>query len=555
MRSRRNSVALFLLPVAGVLCFSQAQPPRADDKPASVEGEVRNSVSGLPVDRAHISLRRYNNGAWDKYGALTDAEGKFKIAGIPAANGYQVTVERVGFVAPLEVTRNAVTLKADEKKDNFKVKLIPVGAISGRALDADGQPVDAMTVQAEQSGRPVRSGMTDDRGQFRIGALGPGKYRVRAVPQALPVPPEIRTDGTAEIQYAATYHPGAIEEKGGTRVLVGPASDVAGIDIRMVPMPIVRMAGKVSGIPEGAKNVYVQVMQANGGQGSQGAQVKPDGSFEVWRPNPGTYSLRAVFNNSGEQLMSGVAEVEVGASDVENIGLRLMAPEDLHGQLDFDDEMAKQAPAAQARPGTSGAPGTQGAAQAPTPRQPRRISLRELNAMGNMKTADVSEDGAFTIPKVLPGKYMVSTTGYQAYVKSLRIGQTAGEGAVLDVSQGLGGAALTVTLSSAYGELSGTVQDDKGLAAGARVVLRDALPALRGTNGGGILLNAASGADGTYRIKSVAPGTYKLLVLDESETHAIVSEPSVDDYDERAETVEVRAKETVTRDLKVRPEK
>jgi hypothetical protein len=66
-------------------------------------------------------------------------------------------------------------------------------------------------------------------------------------------------------------------------------------------------------------------------------------------------------------------------------------------------------------------------------------------------------------------------------------------------------------------------------------------------------MNAASGADGTYTIKSVAPGTYKLLVVDESETHTITSEPGADDFDERAETVEVRPKETVTRDLKVRP--
>jgi hypothetical protein len=56
-------------------------------------------------------------------------------------------------------------------------------------------------------------------------------------------------------------------------------------------------------------------------------------------------------------------------------------------------------------------------------------------------------------------------------------------------------------------------------------------------------------------MKSVTPGTYGLLVVDEGETHTITSEPSPDDYDERAETVEVRPKETVTRDLKVRPVK
>jgi Carboxypeptidase regulatory-like domain len=557
MRSLRNSAAPWLLLAGAAVGLAQTQPPPpADEKPAGLEGEVRNSVTGMPVERAHVSLRSYNNGGFDNYGALTNAEGKFTITGIPAAS-YQVRLDRVGYVAPLEVTRNALTLRAGENKDNFKLKIVPVGAISGRVLDPDGQPVDALTVQAEQGGHPLRTGVTDDRGQFRIGGLSPGKYRVRAVPQGLPIPPEIRTDGTTEVHYGATYHPGAISEKGGTLVMVGPASDVTGIDIRMVRAPILRVAGKVSGMPEGAKNVFVQVTQVTqggGGMGSSGAQVKPDGSFEIWRPNPGKYSIRAMLNSAGEQTASGAVEVEVGDSDIDNIELRLLAAEEIRGQLVFDDEMARQAPQMRGRPGAQGGAqgGSQGAAQGtaqgPPQRPSRRIMLSEMGGMGQMKTADVSEDGAFTIPKVMAGKYTVRMMGYQAYVKSVRVGETASEGAVLNLNQGSGGAAVTVTLSSAYGEIGGTVQDEKGAVAGARVVLRD-------TSGLGITMNAASGADGTYRIKSVAPGTYKLLGVDESETQTMMGEPGSDDYDERAETVEVRPKETLARDLKVRPVK
>ena len=62
--------------------------------------------------------------------------------------------------------------------------------------------------------------------------------------------------------------------------------------------------------------------------------------------------------------------------------------------------------------------------------------------------------------------------------------------------------------------------------------------------------SVASGADGTYSMKSVAPGMYQLLVVDESESHTITSEPVADDFDDLGETVEVRAKETVKRDLR-----
>ncbi|HEY1494761.1 MAG TPA: carboxypeptidase-like regulatory domain-containing protein, partial [Candidatus Solibacter sp.] len=176
---KRSSGAFILLLAMAAGGLTQTQPPRADEKPASVEGEVRSMLTGLPVERAHVSLRRFVNGAWDRYGAQTNADGKFSIVGIPAGN-YQVALDRVGYVVPAEVTRGQLTLRPEEKKSNYKLKLIPVGSISGRVLDADGAPLEGLSVEAEFAGKPDRSAMTDDRGQYRIGGLHPGKYRVRA---------------------------------------------------------------------------------------------------------------------------------------------------------------------------------------------------------------------------------------------------------------------------------------------------------------------------------------------------------------------------------------
>src|SRR4051794_86017 len=105
---RRPKSSLVWLFAMGAL--AQTQPPRADEKPASLEGEVRNAVSGMPVERAHVSLRRASNGGSEKFGALTNAEGKFSIGRLPAGS-YQVMLDRVGYVAPLESTRNQLTLK------------------------------------------------------------------------------------------------------------------------------------------------------------------------------------------------------------------------------------------------------------------------------------------------------------------------------------------------------------------------------------------------------------------------------------------------------------
>src|ERR1035441_518250 len=172
MRSRSNRAMPWLWLAAAAVGLAQTQPPKADEKLASVQGEVRNSVSGMPIERAHVSLRRYNSGGFDRYGALTSAEGKFRITGIPAGS-YQVTLDRVGYVASSEMTRSPVALTPDEKKDNLQLKLVPVGGISGRVLDADGQSVFGLQVHAERGGRTMHTGGTGDRGQYGLGGLDP----------------------------------------------------------------------------------------------------------------------------------------------------------------------------------------------------------------------------------------------------------------------------------------------------------------------------------------------------------------------------------------------
>ena len=51
--------------------------------------------------------------------------------------------------------------------------------------------------------------------------------------------------------------------------------------------------------------------------------------------------------------------------------------------------------------------------------------------MAPFKTADIADDGTFTLEKVAAGKYQVSIGGYPAFVKSVRLGQTADDGPML----------------------------------------------------------------------------------------------------------------------------
>jgi protocatechuate 3,4-dioxygenase beta subunit len=166
-----------------------------EEKPASVEGEVRNSITLAPVERAHVSLRKTSAGNADRYGALTNAEGKFVIANVPPGN-YALQMDRTAYVDLTAAPANQFRLSAGEKKEGLKLKLTPTGQITGRVLDADAAPMEGLSVSAESGGRSIRSASTDDRGMFRIGGIPPGKYRVLARLNNLPFPPEIRTDQT-----------------------------------------------------------------------------------------------------------------------------------------------------------------------------------------------------------------------------------------------------------------------------------------------------------------------------------------------------------------------
>jgi hypothetical protein len=446
-------------------------------------------------------------------------------------------MDRIGFVVPSEVMNTQVKLIAGENKENYKLKLTPVGSILGRVVDAGGSPLEGVSVEAIRGGRAAQSGTTDDRGQYRIGGLAPGKYRVRAKLSEMPLPPEIRTDGTKEIHYAATYHPGVIEERAARRIEVGPATDVPGIDISLVPTPIVRAAGTVAGVPEGTKNVMLQVRKLDT---STGAQVKPDGSFEIWRLDPGKYTLRAnIFGSGiGDMLTSLPLEVEVAQSDIENLGLRMGVPDDIRGQIVFDDEMAKRP---QPKPDQQQ---TKQQNQRNQQMSPTRIMLRDVPQGYGTKQETVADDGSFTLSQVQPGKYLVSVLGYPAYVKSVTLGKTETSGPELDLSNGANGATLSVTLASTFGTITGIARDNNGPARGARIAMIDPRNANQSST-------TTAKEDGTFTFPRVSPGRKLLMPYDSELMSSLMNSPDPEDYDERVEQVEVSASETVMHDMKV----
>jgi hypothetical protein len=415
-------------------------------------------------------------------------------------------------------------LKDADTRTGIEIKLNPTGAITGRVTDADRQPVEGAAVQAEGAGAGEYS-TTDEQGQFRIGGLPPGRYRVRASHgDIFGGRPEVRTDGTVEVHNAASYYPGVLMQKEAGTVVVRAAGETPGVDIQFVRVPFVRVSGKVLDMPRGAEDKSIMLWQGTGGFGTE---LKPDGLFEIWRLDPGKYRLNAEWKApDGRTVDTTGADIEVAGSNIDGIELRVVADSNIPGRLEFEDDRVK-------RMMENLLPGPM-------------VQLSQIGAEAvNVSAPQVGRDGTFSLEKVPAGKYKLSLGDDKEYVKSMRLGSTAIEGAVLDLSNGSGGADLAVLLSASTGSISGIVTDDKGNAAGTVVVLTEA-----GEETDFEPRRATAGADGTYTFANLPPGTYKLVAVEENDPATQGND--VLGYENLMEIVEVGVGEKATKDLKRR---
>jgi hypothetical protein len=520
--------------------FAETAPP-ADDNSATVAGVVVNAVTGEAVPRAHVVLNGYAGGKQRSYGAMTTAEGKFSITGLPAG-AYNAMAERVGFVVGQRMP-NSLALNSADHNDDVTLKLTPAGAIAGTVVDPDGEPVENCTVMAE-SGRNSLSSTTDAQGRFRIVALAPGKYRLQAMPRETRLPPEIRTDGTVEAHYSPTYYPNSLDRTGAATIAVQGGGVAAGNEIRLVRTPIVCVSGRVTGVPPGAENIQLIANEKRdnvrgfgfirSGGGWTGTRVKKDGTFAIWRLAPGPYRIGAHWNGPAGPMAAAPVDVVVGDSSVDGVELRMVAAAGLSGQVEFESDYAQPA-SAEAKPMGGRQP-------------PQQVVLQGLDGNSGGAVAQVEATGAFALDKVLPGRYRVNWNDGRGYIKSMRLGQSEIAGSILDLSNGVAGATLTVVVSAQFSSVSGTVDANGASTAGMIVAL---LPADQSSAAMIRWQSSGIASDGSYSIHSVIPGPYHLAVVAQDDLNGVMQGGNEwDEYAPVMETVTIAAGDQLTHDLK-----
>ena len=528
---RTNSRVLLLIAVATGCGLAQTiarDSKTAVKETSNIAGVVTNAVTGQPIERAHVIAFGWSDNRSYRFGAMSDTDGRFSIRDLPAIKlNFQVV--RVGFTAMEDIVATW-DFKPGERKEDFEFLLTPVGSITGRILDADGEPVEGVIVSARPRLLGIEESTTSDElGRFRIGGLRPGKYWVKASPEYPPLPLEIRSDGTVEMQNAATLYPGSLEPGSAARVAVRPGAETSGIDIRLVPVPVLCISGRASG--SGRINDRIVLVARRGALRVREISAATDGSFRLCRLNPGSYTLIAETRSLDSDRRRAEIEVELGSRNIENLELRVVPAAELVGTVTFVDNAADGLPpAGQVRvPSTGSVDATRS----------RQLVLRAIDGEWHEKRVDLAENGSFRADSVPAGRYRVSLSWDAAYVKSMRLGDREMPGGNLDLSTGAGGATLTIAVGSQLGTLNGSVREASE-ATGVQVVLA-AVDQSRERI-------VAVGADGSYTIQ-FPPGKYRLVAFDARSK--FYGGHDLSNFGDAVQDVEIRVGETVTRDLKL----
>jgi hypothetical protein len=123
--------------------LAQAASTPAASASAIVTGHVVNSLNGDAVAKAVVILRARDPERGLSYADEADAHGHFSISDVEPGE-YAIAVERAGFI--LESTgaggapAPSVNIDAGQRIQDFAIRLTPLGVISGRIVNADGEP-------------------------------------------------------------------------------------------------------------------------------------------------------------------------------------------------------------------------------------------------------------------------------------------------------------------------------------------------------------------------------------------------------------------------------
>jgi 5-hydroxyisourate hydrolase-like protein (transthyretin family) len=457
------------------------------------------------------------------------------------------------------------------------------GTITGRIREADSrQPVAGVTVQllhpeygvtGERTLRTVDTVRTNDRGEYRLYFVTPGRYYIGAGGD------QRRTGRTSlqntlqnnsnqiPVDYAAAFYPGVTNTPNATMVEVRPDAEVAAIDFFVRKHALYRIRGRVldstSGQPPAAATFslfrqadvrWERVEIVNNYRSS-------DGSFTLTGLVPGSYSIVVSARRSAPRGIAlpatptGPRVVRVGfqvvqsrpAEDAPGYAQKATAVEIVGSDVDGVTIPVSPGVLLEGRLGVE-------SGIIPNNLDSLAVSMRSLDRLvtTTSRTSAIGTPGERTLRfnDVAPGDYRVSVSGLPAgfYAKQATFAGADVLQRVMRVASGDVNR-LNVVISSSVASLDGIVRNERSDAvAGSAVVL---IPDERDRTE--LFQRVKTGSDGRFTFPAIAPGSYKVFAWETLESYAYFDAELVRQVEQSGKAIQLGESARQSVELKIIP--